>query len=312
MKNLGALLLAVCLGMTAGLAYAQVAAAAKKSTPVNQCGQVLSTPGEYVLSPGVSCGCTPIMITSSNVHLNTAKNGVTTTCDVVVLGDGLSNIRIDGGGSFTGGGGLVIGADDHVMVSGITLMGESDLGGSTNGVVLGDTSGGANHVTIENSKITGVTGIVGTASNSVFKNNTINGGTSNIGNGINVAGTGNKIEGNTLSADNAGVFPGGIGILVPSKNQVSDNKVNQFGIGIEVSGNSNSISKNTVTGISSMVPDPSQRGIETLVGAEKNTIERNTVSGNTTDLFESNGPPCVNTWRHNTFGTSGGAMACIH
>jgi hypothetical protein len=127
-----------------------------------------------------------------------------------------------------------------------------------------------------------------------------------------VAGTGNVVKNNSMTEDNAGAFPGGIGIQVPSHNQVIDNHVNQFTTGIEVSGDYNSIIENTVTGISSAVPDPSQRGIETLVAAEHNTIKKNTVSGNATDLYESNGPPCVNTWRKNTFATSGGAVACIY
>ncbi len=53
-------------------------------------------------------------------------------------------------------------------------------------------------------------------------------------------------------------------------------------------------------------------GIETDAGATHNSIEKNAVSRNQADLYESNGPPCVNVWRNNVFQTSGGAVACIH
>ena len=47
-------------------------------------------------------------------------------------------------------------------------------------------------------------------------------------------------------------------------------------------------------------------------GAVNNTITKNNVSGNQYDLFDSNGPLCVNTWKQNGFQTSGGAVACIN
>jgi hypothetical protein len=67
-----------------------------------------------------------------------------------------------------------------------------------------------------------------------------------------------------------------------------------------------------VTGTGSSAPTPSNDGILAETGATHNRIIKNTASANIADLYESNGPPCVNTWRDNTFGTSGGAAACIH
>ena len=66
-----------------------------------------------------------------------------------------------------------------------------------------------------------------------------------------------------------------------------------------------------VTGTGSSVPTPRNDGILAESGAKHNRITKKTASGNIADLFESNGPPCVNL-RDNTFHSSGGSTACSH
>jgi hypothetical protein len=93
---------------------------------------------------------------------------------------------------------------------------------------------------------------------------------------------------------------------------VSENGVSDFFSGIEFSGNSNVVTNNKVTGTGPSQPQPGMDGIEAETGAERNRITKNTASGNVDDMFESNGPPCVDTWRDNTLDASSGAVACIH
>jgi hypothetical protein len=50
----------------------------------------------------------------------------------------------------------------------------------------------------------------------------------------------------------------------------------------------------------------SVKGIETDPGATHNTIQTNAVSSDQADLYDSDGPPCVNVWRNNIFQTTGG------
>jgi parallel beta-helix repeat protein len=53
-------------------------------------------------------------------------------------------------------------------------------------------------------------------------------------------------------------------------------------------------------------------GIQVDLGSTGNQILGNTATGNGTDLVDGTPPPCVNTWRGNTFATKGGAgAACI-
>ncbi len=75
------------------------------------------------------------------VRLNTAGVTVYAIGDGIYIDDGLSDIRIDGGGSLTGGGGLKIGKDHNIKVEALTLQGESDLGGSMAGIQIGMGTG---------------------------------------------------------------------------------------------------------------------------------------------------------------------------
>ena len=292
-----------------GLLLASQPAFAKTGTiPVNQCGQTLSVAGgHYQLTGNLSCGSFTITIAASGIHFDTNKFSVTSTTNVVTISNGLSNITINGGGSLSGGGGLTIGTDQDVTVTNVALMGDSDLGGNGGGVQLN----GAAQVSITKCTLGGSFGIGGNVIGSTFRNNTISTGSLGPTEGFLINGERNLIENNTLTEGNAGQTSDNVGISVTAGNRVLGNTVNQYYVGIELSGDSNLVSRNTVTGVSGSVPDPSADGIEADGGARMNKITRNTVSGNVEDLYDGNGPPCVNTWRSNKFGTSGGAMSCI-
>jgi Periplasmic copper-binding protein (NosD) len=75
--------------------------------------------------------------------------------------------------------------------------------------------------------------------------------------------------------------------------------------GIDLTGHSNLVNGNAIQG------NANSYGIFAAQGAIGNTITSNSITGDQYDVFDSNGPPCVNTWKRNTFQTSGGAVACI-
>jgi hypothetical protein len=291
--------------LTAGLG--RVAAA---PIPVNQCGQTLDARGgNYALTGNLNCGCETITISANKIHFNTAGFTVTSTCNVVALSDGISEVTIDGGGGLIGGGGIAIGADRHIEVKNISVSGDGDLGGNTDGIRLS----GAKDVGVSNCMIGGVFGIAGTVDNGTFTNNTISAGSIAPNGGIVITGKSNLIRNNSIAGNAGNSTNASVGVGVSdNNNRVANNTVDQFNIGIEFSGNSNVVTNNTVTGTGPSVPDPSADGIEAESGDKHNRITKNTVSGNVDDMFESNGPPCVNTWRDNTFSTSGGAAACVH
>jgi hypothetical protein len=94
---------------------------------------------------------------------------------------------------------------------------------------------------------------------------------------------------------------GNTGLEVDSNTKVSDNTV-EAGVGIVVSGTGNTIRGNTANNFP---------GIEVLPGATGNLIEDNTAPG-FVDGNPGAPPDCANTWKHNTFVTTGGAgAACI-
>jgi parallel beta-helix repeat protein len=279
------------------------------SLPVTQCGQVLDVKGgSYVLAGDLSCSQNPALTISANrIRLDTAKFNVTTIGNALAISDGVSDVTIDGGGSLSGGGGVTIGQDRNITITNVTLSGEGDLGGSSGGVAIT----GATNVKISKCTISGVFAINGTVNRSVFSDNGVTATSLGATGGILLDGDHNSVADNTLTESNAGAATGNVGISVSHNNRVSDNTVNGFYIGIEFTGDSNVVTGNTVTGTGPSVPDPSNDGILAESGAKHNRITKNTAGGNIADLYDSNGPPCVNTWRNNTFSTSGGATACI-
>jgi hypothetical protein len=289
---------------TGSLAFAK----AHKSTPtpVTHCAQVLNASGEYVLIGNLNCDSQGgITISASNIHLNTAGFGVNAIGAAATITDGISNVRIDGGGYLSGGSGLIIGKDHHILVRGLaTIHGDPDFGSTETGVEI---DGGTDVVVIGN-HIDGVLGISGTVNNGAFSNNTVLG--DSIGNdGIVLTGHGNVIRDNTITL--SGASNGNTSISVTDRNLVQNNIIKEAGIGIDLTGDSNRVPGNTVAGDPNS-PSPSKFGIDAESGAIHNVIERNTVTGNQFDMNESNGPPCRNVWRNNKFQTSSGAAACIH
>jgi hypothetical protein len=307
--------------------------------PITECGQALDVAGaEYVFGSGLlnCCGASgaTVTISANRIHLNTAGANIVTVCSAVAIIDGVSDILIDGGGRLVGGGGLVVGKDRHIVVRDVTLGGEDDLGGSMAGVqinrardvtltgcqIFGSQSialqmNGASGVTAINNNISGAFGVYGTVDKGVFANNsvTVSADAAARGRGIAVTGRGNLIANNSLNLPGLGSpTRDDIGIIVSSHSRVLGNIVNQFFIGVELSGDFNRVIENLITGRSMGTTPLSINGIETDTGATHNSIEKNAVSTNQADLYESNGPPCVNLWRNNVHQTSGGAVACIH
>jgi len=304
--------------------------------PVTECRQVLDVPGgDYVLTASVGdTGCGerggPITIAADAIHLNTAGVTVYAIGDGIHINDGLSDVVIDGGGSLRGGGGLSIGKAHHIVVDGITIKGESDLGGSMAGVEINGATGvtltrctiigadtygvqmsDARQVSVTISNIIADVGITGSVNDGRFENNNV----ATDAQGIILSGSRNLIANNSLNltyTDRA-LASYDVGIQVAGGNRVVGNIVNSFFTGLELSGDSNLVHGNVITGApASSLSQQTMYGIETTPGAVHNIIEKNLVAGNLNDLYEGNPPPCVNVWRNNNFSTSGGATACIH
>lgn len=303
------------LALTIGLATPALA-----QIPVNQCGQVLSAPGHYVLTAnlcnafGVGGSGTGLTISASRVHLDTAGHAVSAFLTGIVINDGLSHLRIDGGGLIAGGDGVVIGGDQDVTLNNVTLLADASIGTGKALILRGANRVSLTNTTLSSAGCLGGPVISGTVENGLFASNTINGGGCEIAGGIGLDGADNTIRNNTIS------LPGdfaGFAINVGSDTLIEKNTIQLLAsptsratdkIGIELTGDGSHVKSNTITG---NTPN-ALYGIFAAQGAIGNTITKNSVSGNEFDLFESNGPPCVNTWKKNTFQTSGGAVACIN
>ena len=292
-------------------------AGAQSPVPVTKCGQVLNQPGEYVFTgaldkqecPGFSCSSAggAITISASNIHLDTAGHGVNAICAAVVIVDGVRDVRIDGGGWLLGGSGLIIGKDSRVVVNKLSdIHGDPDLGSTETGIEIR----GANHVTVSDNNIEGVFGIHGQVDDGVFVNNKIS-GLNIVNNGIVLSGKNNVIKNNTVTL--SGLSAENNAISVTDQNRIKGNTIHQAAVGISLAGNSNIVVRNRVDGASPpSVPVASVYGIYVGQGAAGNKIECNTSIGNEFDLYQKNGPPCLDIWRKNHYQTSGGAVACIH
>jgi parallel beta-helix repeat protein len=207
--------------------------------------------------------------------------------------------------------GLSIGEDHNIKVEGLTLQGESDLGGSMAGIQIDDASdvivmgctingyqavgvqlNGANRVTITGNNISASDGIYGTANDSVFRNNDVTVEAETFGEGVNLMGTGNLVENNfLLNTDVEGEEKADLGIAVGSHNRVLGNAINQFYYGIEITRDSNRVFKNFVVEPFPFAMGTGVNGIEADSGAIHNRIRGNIVSGYAADLYDSTGRP---------------------
>jgi hypothetical protein len=250
------------------------------------------------------------------VHLNTAGHKILGTCAAVVIADGVSDVRIYGGGTIFGGNAVIVGKDKDVTLDHLGLGGDSDLGGNGAAVEIN----GAKGVKVTNSTI-GVScegfGIMGTVDLGTFSKDTITVSCFSV-QGIVLDGRNNVIRGNTITFNND---LSGLGfdyaISVTRQSIVEGNTITLSAsggpsvardIGINLAGNSNRVNGNKIVGTA----PAALYGTFAAQGAINNSITRNSASGNQFDLFDSNGPPCVNLWKHNQFQTSGGAVACIN
>jgi hypothetical protein len=289
-------------------------------TPVNQCGQVLSEPGKYVVTTNI-CKFTgiapaiPLTITASNVKLNTAGFTIGSLSAALEIVDGVSGVTINGGGTFFDG--VRIGAVKNITLDHLTLTASASF--TTAPVVQ---LKGTNKLSITNSTIsqegcTGAAGVVGMVDKGLFAKDIFETGTCGPTGTIMLTGTKNTIRGNTITLQN-GFANVSYAISVDSDSVIDGNTISLENgglplpqmneIGINLMGDSNQVKNNTIQG---SVPNQNY-GIFVAHSATGNSITKNTVSGNQFDLFDSNGPPCVNTWKRNSFQTSGGAVACIN
>ncbi|HJU29391.1 MAG TPA: hypothetical protein VJ718_09480, partial [Candidatus Binataceae bacterium] len=285
-------------------------------------GQTLSEAGDYVVSGNVSCGpgdTFGISINANNIHLILSGNlGSASTPGIVSSGQ-VSNILIDGGG-------VVVGVPSAISLSGshITIKGISAASYCVPNMCVGMQIQGDHINIIGNSASGSKAAILAGSSGRIINNTILLPPSAGLGTGIG-AGDGNIIRGNKIPPNTIG---GDAAIRVCSHNVVRDNALGGILIsgdsnsvvansasGIEVGGDRNRIVKNDVTGGYPDYPGSDGNyltvGIFIESGASSNVVVGNSVSGAAVGLFDANGPPCVNVWRHNMFSSSGGAMACI-
>jgi hypothetical protein len=314
----------------AGAAIAPAAASAlagghpfHNAMPIAQCGQVLDQPGAYVME-SVSCGpdaAFGVKIASDNVHLIIGSGAAIGSALIPgIVGSNVSNVLIDGGGS-------VIGAPYGINLSGdnITIKNISAASYCVPNSCIGMQVTG-DHINIIDSRASGTEAAIIAGSDGRIIGNTIQMPDNVPEGGIGIsAGDHNIIVNNNVPPN---IPLGGSTIKIGSYNLVRRNNLSSIQIdgdnskvvsnstnGILIGGNNNHIVNNDVTGgylLQIAGTDFSSVGILAESGASSNIIVHNSSTGAEFDLFESNGPPCVNEWRLNAFSTSGGAMACIH
>jgi len=297
---------------------------ARAATPV-ACGDILSAPGEYVLT-GNTLGCAgpggggAIRITASGVHLN------------------MAGFTLGGPGGFPPPGqGIVVAAPNgcntgapgptDVHINGGTIKGYHA------GILLCFASG--NHIsgmTLTENRY----GVIALSSHdNQFSGNTVSGNQS-LGFGVIRSSTGNKFTANTCNGNALEAFSGCYSLEDSTDNTVTSNEMvgnGKFGVQISCTtmdgcGGGNTIRGNTIVG-TTLFGDP-RPGITVLFsngnriqgntsGSNRfgiflfqsagNTVQSNTVLSNTLfDLWSDLGCD-VNTWKSNTFGTR--SPACI-
>jgi len=289
----GIALVAFVLGGTA-------ASAQPASTPVTECGQELSEPGDYHLAGDLGpCSGHGVVITASGVRFTLAGHtlsGVSTqeSCDLeqpqtgVEIPGSVSDVRVSGG-TVTGfvDGINLSGTNSRVTamkvvnncVFGVVVSGvggrvdTSLVSGSDDGIILcaaQQAAVTANEL-VGNSRFGVVLSCEGTHHNEVARNiMRENGQPAGDGGGVAVYnGDDQVITGNAISGNGSGVW-----LSSTSGTVVSDNTVNGNWIGIAVSELS-----------------------------QGNVIDSNTAYGNGLLDLSDGGPAGANTWTGNLYGT---------
>lgn len=288
-------LLAILLGIAVTGGTIVPALATSTPIPVSSCG-VLNEPGKYVLTtdlPTDDSPCVSIQIVADNIDFN--LNGhemIGNPFDFIPIGlaDGISNVFIHNGTVIGRAEGIYVGNDSNITISDISFPGNAgpfffgaiDIQGGSNLRITDNTFGGGNG---GGSSIEAL-GV----SNSVFSGNVFTGlGFVGLENAFLLKqSSGNMISGNTINIGSA-FGSGGDGVV------------------LEAGSSGNMVRGNTIKVLSAGFFPP-VFGIYIEPGATNNSIQSNTVTGG---VYDGNGPPCVNSWKNNTFSFASGAVACI-
>jgi hypothetical protein len=274
------------------------ASPARALTPVTDCAQTLSVPGEYVLTVNLDCSGTftnGVNITASNVVFHLAGHTISSTdCDDTksiqgILVSGLSGVRIDGGTvkGFNDGIGLT---SSHSRVSAMTV---------TNACIFGIVVSGENNQ-VDTSVVTlsNLDGIgLQLASGTLIVANDISG---NLRLGVDISNNSNNnsvksniINGNGIIAKEQG----GVGIFFGTNNVVANNALNSNFNGIEIESPGNFVQDNRVNGSSDI-------GIFINPFGSPSTVKHNTVLGSVlNDMADDNASCDTDTWKNNIFQT---------
>jgi len=266
--------------------------AAGAQTRVTFCGQILSKPGQYVLSTDLDCSGTfasGVSITSSNVAFHLANHTITSQdCDTSKDIDGVSaqgpitGIRIDGGTVRGFNDGIVL-SSSHSQIIGMTV---------TNACTFGIALQGS-HNLVESSLVMSNLGYgigLQVSTSHVISGNEI----SNNGSGVGLSNHANNnlVINNRIRGNN--VF--GVLLSFGTSNVIKENELDGNSVGIDLQDSGNSVLGNIVnaslnTGIGLDAPGP-------------NTVKRNAVYGSVqADMSDANVGCAADTWVGNAFVT---------
>ena len=293
MRHMG-LVLVTLIGV--GSIFVVGATSAPALIPVSACGQILSAPGEYVLTGDLNCSGTPnngVTITASDVIFHLAGHTITGDCfsgdGGIVVNSGISGVQIDGGTVSGFNDGIVLNSSNS-RVSGMTITATCVFGMAV--------SGQSNRIETNVVTASGLDGIgLGQASGTIITSNYIYGNT-RVGVDISNFSVDNVVEDNVI--DNNGIISsdgGGVAIFNGADNVIRNNAVNHNfnGILIESPGNlaqGNKASGNVDAGI-----------LISQFGAPS-TVMRNIALANGGFDLDDFSPGCgMNSWKNNTFRT---------
>jgi len=312
-RSLIAVLTIVLLGASAALAA--------PPTPVTTCGQVLSLPGDYILTGDLTCAGTAVVINGDNVRFNLggfSLSGDSTGSGIEV--SFVSRVRVRGGTVRRFGNGVRLDTSNSVRVSDMTLVANgdgiqfqaSDNNRISDSMITGNTIGvrleGSDNNTVSDNTISNnvadpavaVSGGVlvqnGSTGNVISSNILASNGTLGV---TLQSSDSNRVESNTVS--NAGGSHRGISVIASSLNTVRGNTVTGNSFGIELGPGLGTATGNVIVGNTA---NTNSLGVFVLAGAAANTIRLNTATGNSfVDLSDDNSACDANVWTTNTFVT---------
>jgi parallel beta-helix repeat protein len=275
--------------------------------PAGGCPQMLSAPGEYVLTGDLACSGAVhgVIITASDVTFHLAGRTISNpTCDPtgteeivgIFVHGGISGVRIDGGTVSGFNDGIVL-SSTHSRVEGMTV---------TNACFFGILGQGQDNQIERNVVTASGDGIaLAPASNTRVASNDLSGNV-RAGVAISDCAANNRVENNILN-NNGGTGEGyGVAIFNGTSNVIRNNTANQNDCGIAIlsavnpTGNpdlGNTVDGNTLNG-------NAQIGIWIAQDGAPSAVRGNTVLGSgTADMLDVSADCAGNSWMHNTFET---------